>query len=215
MKTGRTIKTIIAAVLCAVTALTSAFVLTACGEKDPPEPYEMFIVEGPDKTEYLVGESFDPTGMYVVLYYDDLSSEVVTDYMIIPDGALSTSNESVTIVHVAAGGKVFEKTVAITVSEPEPLPESIEITEKPDKTIYAVGDTFDPTGMVVSAVYADGTKKELSAEDYRIVPDGPLKPEGEATSMTISIVYMPEGGESALYAFLIVSVMDSAFLPNA
>ena len=69
--------------------------------------------------------------------------------------------------------------------------------------------------MVVSAVYADGTKKELSAEDYRIVPDGPLKPEGEATSMTISIVYMPEGGESALYAFLIVSVMDSAFLPNA
>lgn len=46
---------------------------------------------------------------------------------------------------------------------------SIEITTPPTKTEYKAGDTFDPTGMVVTAVYEeDGTTDVLPREKYVI-----------------------------------------------
>ena len=38
----------------------------------------------------------------------------------------------------------------------------IEITKQPDKTEYRGGDKFDPTGMVVTAVYKDGTSEPIT-----------------------------------------------------
>ena len=46
--------------------------------------------------------------------------------------------------------------------------ESIEITTPPDKTEYKAGEDFDPTGMVVTAVYDDNSKADLTAKDYTI-----------------------------------------------
>ena len=40
--------------------------------------------------------------------------------------------------------------------------ESLEITEAPVKTRYAVGDAFDPTGMRVTAVYANGLRRDVT-----------------------------------------------------
>lgn len=45
----------------------------------------------------------------------------------------------------------------------------IEITKEPNKTTYNAGDKFDPTGMVVTAVYKeDGTTAVLPREKYVI-----------------------------------------------
>ena len=44
----------------------------------------------------------------------------------------------------------------------------IEITKEPNKTTYNAGDKFDPTGMVVTAVYDDNSKADLTAKDYTI-----------------------------------------------
>ena len=41
--------------------------------------------------------------------------------------------------------------------------ESLEITAAPVKTRYVVGDVFDPEGMQVTAVYANGTRKDVTA----------------------------------------------------
>ena len=38
----------------------------------------------------------------------------------------------------------------------------IEITTPPTKTVYKGGDKFDPTGMVVTAVYEDGTSEPIT-----------------------------------------------------
>ena len=46
--------------------------------------------------------------------------------------------------------------------------ESIEITTWPAKTEYKGGDKFDPTGMVVTAHYTDGTTAVLSRDQYVI-----------------------------------------------
>ena len=44
----------------------------------------------------------------------------------------------------------------------------IEITTPPTKTEYKAGEDFDPTGMVVKAVYDDNSKADLTAKDYTI-----------------------------------------------
>lgn len=46
--------------------------------------------------------------------------------------------------------------------------ESIEIKTPPAKTEYMVGEDFDPTGMVVTAHYTDGTTADLSRDKYVI-----------------------------------------------
>ena len=46
--------------------------------------------------------------------------------------------------------------------------ESIEITTPPDKTEYMAGEDFDPTGMVVTAHYTDGTTADLPETGYTI-----------------------------------------------
>ena len=45
---------------------------------------------------------------------------------------------------------------------------SIEITTPPTKTEYMAGEDFDPTGMVVTAHYTDGTTADLSRDKYVI-----------------------------------------------
>ena len=46
--------------------------------------------------------------------------------------------------------------------------ESIKITTPPDKTKYMAGEDFDPTGMVVMAVYDDNSKAVLPETGYTI-----------------------------------------------
>ena len=41
--------------------------------------------------------------------------------------------------------------------------ERLEITQQPTKTTYAEGETFDPAGMVVTAVYANGMTRDVTA----------------------------------------------------
>lgn len=48
----------------------------------------------------------------------------------------------------------------------------IAITTPPTKTTYTAGETFDKTGMVVTASYSDGTLTPVT--DYTISPDRPL-----------------------------------------
>ena len=49
---------------------------------------------------------------------------------------------------------------------------SIEITTPPDRTDYSKGETFDTTGMVVTAAYSDGGSEAIT--DYTFIPDGAL-----------------------------------------
>ncbi len=49
------------------------------------------------KTEYFVGETFDPTGMTITAVYDDLSRLDVTDYTLSVTGALTEDDHEVVI----------------------------------------------------------------------------------------------------------------------
>lgn len=56
------------------------------------------------------------------------------------------------------------------------------MTTAPTKTNYTAGEDFDPTGMVVTATYRDGSTKAITG--YTFTPDAVLKTDD--TSITIS-----------------------------
>ena len=43
--------------------------------------------------------------------------------------------------------------------------ERIEVITEPTKTTYIIGEEFDPTGMVVTAYYDDGTPEDIAVTD--------------------------------------------------
>ena len=64
------------------------------------------VSEPPTRTKYMVGESFDPTGMKINKIYTDDSEEETTNYTISPE-VLSIDDTEV-IIKVSEDGKEFE-----------------------------------------------------------------------------------------------------------
>lgn len=62
----------------------------------------------------------------------------------------------------------------------------IEVTKQPDKLQYAEGECFDPTGMVVTATYANGKTRDIT--EYVTYPTEALT--AEDTTLTISFEYV-------------------------
>lgn len=64
---------------------------------------------------------------------------------------------------------------------------SIAITKAPTKTTYTVGESFNKSGMVVTATYSDGSKKVIT--NYTVSPSGALK----TTDKKVTITYTENG----------------------
>lgn len=120
---------------------------------------ELKITTPPTKINYKEGEDFDKTGMTVEAKFKNGTSKTIADYKIENGNALKLNQTSVTISY-----DDIKITQAIKV-EPNPLVE-ISITKEPIKTKYVVGQNFDKTGMVVTASYESGLKRDI--EDYSI-----------------------------------------------
>ena len=58
----------------------------------------------------------------------------------------------------------------------------IEITKKPTKTVYKIGEKFDATGMEIKATYSDNTTKTI--DNYTFSPMGELKETDKAITIT-------------------------------
>jgi len=114
----------------------------------------------------------------------------------------ATGKASVTVSDITltttdyATKTVANVTKEITISEVNPEPTTkvlsgISVTTKPNKVTYTAGQSFDKTGMVVTANYSDGTSKEVTSYTY--------SPNGELTTADtkITITYT-EGNVSKI-----------------
>lgn len=70
------------------------------------------------------------------------------------------------VVAEAKNGKSAE--CVVTVNEASATVSSIEITTPPTKTVYAVGEELDLTGLVVEAYYSNQTHRTLAASEYTV-----------------------------------------------
>ncbi|MCD8158635.1 MAG: bacterial Ig-like domain-containing protein [Clostridiales bacterium] len=116
------------------------------------------VVTAPDKIDYVVGQNFNPDGMTVLAYFNDGTSAEISDYSFTPE-TVSANTDEITVIKDG-----FIDTVKIVVSER--VITNIEITTLPDKTEYTENDTFDPSGMTVTAYFNDGSAEEIT--DYNV-----------------------------------------------
>ncbi|MBQ0009096.1 MAG: bacterial Ig-like domain-containing protein [Firmicutes bacterium] len=93
------------------------------GTSEDKKLLSITIATQPDKTAYVVGEYFDPTGMVVKANYDDGTSLPITGYSWDPEGGLASYNDKITISY---GGKTA--TLNITVKSSVIHPDSITIS---------------------------------------------------------------------------------------
>ena len=77
--------------------------------------------------------------------------------------------------------------------------ETIEVTAMPDKIVYAEGETFDPAGMVVTATYANGMTRDITA--YVSYGTEPLTAEDARFTISFDLVmYHNEETDTAMNA---------------
>lgn len=110
----------------------------------------------PAEITMKIPEELTKNNLLIFHYKEDGSKEVIKP----------TVNDGF-VKFIAKGFSVY---MFVSDSENKPDPEAslsgIEITRKPYKLTYYKGDEFEPEGLVVTAIYSDGSKKEVS--DYEI-----------------------------------------------
>ena len=137
------------------------FNLSGGGGSGSPKMESLTIATPPNKTVYKSGETFDPTGMVVVANYGEGLMANVTGYTVSP--SVLTDGVSEVVITYTEGRITKTATVAVTV---EKVLVSIAITTQPTKTVYQYQESLDPTGMVVTATFSDGSTAAVTDYTY-------------------------------------------------
>lgn len=111
--------------------------------------------------EIVVGTELKYEGAVARIYRDDDSTE---DVILTPDNTTggdtsSAGKKTVTFTYKGISASFEIDVLAVAVKE-------LEIKTMPTKVIYKEGEAFDPTGMVVNAIYNNGDIEECT--DYTV-----------------------------------------------
>ncbi len=117
------------------------------------------VTTPPTTISYTVGDTFSSEGMVVTATYSNDSTAAVTGYTLSDVDMASAGIKTVTVTYTE-GDVTKTTTFDITVSDPYVT--NIEVTTLPDKVEYITGESFDSTGMVVTATYNNGTTAEVT-----------------------------------------------------
>lgn len=124
----------------------------------------------PNKLEYAEGETFDPDGLQLVLYFNDSSSIVPSSFTFSPElGSniiLHSNAPEKCIIYAVYEYEGTEYTFPIEITVTPAETSNLLIARYPSKTVYEIGDEFDPEGLELILVYKDGNLK------YPRVPEG-------------------------------------------
>jgi hypothetical protein len=157
-----------------------ALLLAACeqpagapGEDEAPPPALTGIAlsQWPDIIVYAKGQPFDSKGLVVTGTFNDESERELSpgEYSLDP---VDTGIDGAKQVRVKAG--VFSAWFPVMVNSSTAALQSIALTRQPDKTVYALGEAFDKTGMVVTGRYYDseqGAYTEQTESVYAVSYD--------------------------------------------
>ena len=127
---------------------------------------EISITYPPSKTEYIVGQNFDKTGMIVAGIYENGATKQILDYTIENGTNLYKGQTSVTITYNG-----LSTTQNITVVEKSVV--GISITKLPSKTQYIQNEEdLDLTGGLLKVTYNDNSTEELNLNSELITVEG-------------------------------------------
>ena len=125
-----------------------------------PEVTGIEIESLPTKAEYEIGDQFESAGLSIKVTYSDGSTKIVNSGLSVSGFSSTTAGKVRLTVTYEGKSATFE--VTIKQAQPMVTITGIEVTTKPTKLEYEIGEALDKTGMVVKAVMSDGTKEEFT-----------------------------------------------------
>ena len=149
------------------------------------------------KTAYEKGEAFDETGMVVTATYTDDTTAPVSGYSISAMNSLKLGKQTLTVTYIdPVSEQTFTTNFEVTVVIVVPTLSSIAVKTMPKKTSYAVGESFDQTGLTLTATYSDGNTKVITSgftcsgfSSYTVgTKTITVSYDGKTTTFTINVV---------------------------
>ena len=166
--------------------------VTVTGSVTPsPTLTSISINTSPSKTSYIEGNYFDPTGLVINRHYSDSSSDTysyaghTSEFTFSPSTSTSLTT-SPTSVSISYGGCSCSQSISVASKSLTSITLSGEYQTKFNK-----GDTFNHTGLVVTANYNNGTSSVVTNSATFSTPDM-----STAGNKTITVTY---GGQNATY----------------
>ena len=126
------------------------------------------VTHQPTKTTYVVGEVFSKDGLEVTAKYSDNSTQVVTQYTLSTPDMSAAGTKTITVTYQ-------DKTTTFSIlvkNEEAPVLQGINIDTTNVKKAFVTNETFEYTGLVVTAKYNKGSDQVLNPGDYQVsTPD--------------------------------------------
>ncbi len=159
------------------------------------------VYQRPFKLEYVVGQTFDDSGLIVrALYNKDRQPETLakgTDYTVSPPDMNVLGPQTVTVTYKANDSFTDEFTITIIAKAVA----SLEITGSLTNTKQFVGAYFDPAGLTFTAVYNDGERRavtdvsQIAFTSSLLTAEGKFNGDGNAV---ITVTYQDIPSETKL-----------------
>lgn len=98
---------------------------------------------------------------------------------------------------IDADGTIYFKNDSAYLMAVGSVPTALEVTKQPDKTVYTAGEAFDPTGLTVTASYANGTTRDVTK--YLAYSDAPLTTDDTAFQLRLrNVMYQNKDGAAGV-----------------
>ncbi|WFR57579.1 bacterial Ig-like domain-containing protein [Anaerocolumna sp. AGMB13025] len=140
---------------------TTTFTVSILDNSTGEATLESLAITTPaSKLLYAIGENLDLSGLVVTGTYSDGSTKIVNLTTADISGFDSSVPATDQVLTITVDGKTATYTVSILDnSTGEATLESLAITTPASKLLYAVGDSLDLSGLVVTGTYSDGSTK--------------------------------------------------------
>ena len=161
--------------------------VTQYGSTPETETFSLSVATMPTKTTYVQGETFNSSGLIINKAGSLGSSTATSAYTLSPaSGATlnTVGTQTITVSSTESGVTGTTFTVTVTAAPTKTL-SSIAITGAPTKTAYISGESFDSTGITVTATYSDSSTANVTSSC--IFTPSPLTT--GTTSVTASYTY--------------------------
>ena len=117
------------------------------------------ITSPPYKTAYTALESFSPEGAVVTAYFVDGGSADVTGAVNWSKGILHEGDTSVSASYTYGA---VTKSASVNVTVTNKVFSHLEIESLPSRQSYYIGQSFDPAGASVAAVFSNGERENVT-----------------------------------------------------
>ena len=119
-------------------------------------------LSGTYRTDYQVGDIFSYAGLVVTAYYSNGSSKVVSNYTVSTPNMSIVGSQSVTVTY-SENNVTKSTSYLINISEVEVVTLSSISLSGTYQTTFEYNETFNYTGLVVTAKYSDGSSKAVTS----------------------------------------------------